>query len=308
MPLLTKKRVVAAAIESTIGTAESLADGDGAFNAFDAEIQASIDVEEREGQGAFNRLPGVPGGRMGTATFKTDMAIGSTQPLWASVLLPGCGFVGSSAYTPRTEAPGSNVKTLTIGVYKDGKLETIAGAVGNCKMVFPNGRMAYCEWEFQGVYQDDADTSIIDPTHPTAKPPRFASATITYNSNAQKVEQVTLDFGNVIKMREDPATSAGYISGIITDRYPKITANPESVLAATEDRYDDWINCTEAAFALTCNGPSSSSVAISAPKASIINKQSGDREGLQIDDIEWACNANGDTEDSEVTITVTAES
>ncbi len=308
MPLLMRKRVLAAKVESTIGTAATLAAADGALNAYDVQINANIEVEDREGQGAFNYLPGVPGGRAGTCTFKTDMVIGSGQPLWASVLLPGCGFVGSSAYTPRTEAPGSNVKTLTIGVYQDGKRELLVGAVGTFRMVFPTGRMSYIEWEFQGLYDDETDTAIIDPTHPTAKPPRFASGTCTYNSNNQKVEQVTFDAGNEIVMREDPTTASGYVSGIITNRKPKITANPESVLVADEDRYNDWITCTEAAFALTCNGPSSSSVAISAPKATITNKQGGDRNRLQVDDIEWACNANGDNEDEEATITVTAES
>jgi hypothetical protein len=167
--------------------------------------------------------------------------------------------------------------------------------------------MAYAEWEFQGAYQGEADAAILDPTHPTEKPPRFASGTCSYNSNTQKTEQVTVDIGNVLAMREDPTTATAYVSAIITDRFPKITANPESVLVATENLYSEWINCTEAAFALTCNGPSSSSVAISAPKAALLNKQPGDREGVHTEDLEFGCYANADSEDEEITITVTAE-
>lgn len=307
MPLLMRKRVLAVKTETTPGTAIALAAADGAMNAYDVVIQPAITVEEREGQGAFNYLPGVPGARSGTCTFRTDLVIGSTQPLWASTLLPACGVVGTSAYTPRTEALGTNVKSVTIGVYEDGKIEKIVGAVGNVRFVFPTGRMAFAEWTFTGVYVDEEDVAMIDPDHPTQKPPRFASGACTYATVAQKVEQVAFDVGNTVIMREDPTTAGGFISGLITNRYPKITANPESVLVAAEDRYGDWIDCTEAAFAISVPGPSSSSVAISVPKAAIINKQGGDRSGMQIDDLEWACNANGNDEDEEFTLTVTAE-
>lgn len=309
MPLLKRIRVMAAAIESDIGTAESLTATEGVYNAYDVSIQPTIETEQREGQGGFNYLSGVPGRYMGTASFKTEVSIGSGQPTWASVLLPACGFVASATvYTPRSEAPGSNVKTATIGVFENGVFKSIAGAVGTFRLICPTGRMAFIEWTFQGVWQAVTDTAIITPTYPTAKPIRFASGTCTYAAVDQKVENVTLDAANNIVLREDPATEAGYISGIVTDRYPRITANPETDLVANDDKYGDWLAATEAAFAITLTGPSSSSLAVSAPKAQIFNSQEGDRDKLQIDDVEWACNKNGATHDQEVSLTVTPES
>lgn len=306
MPLLKRKRVFAAKVEATVGTAESLTASEGAFNAYGTIVQGTVNVEEREAQGSFNRLTGVAGARTGTATFRTDLGWDgtATMPSWADILFPACGWVESSqVYTPRTEAPGSNVKTLTVGCYQDGKFKSIAGAVGNFRIVLPAGRMAYIEWTFTGVWQEPSDETIIAPTYPTAFPLKFSSSTATFNSVGMKVESINIDSGNTVVMRECPTTEAGYISGIITDRYPKVTANPESVLASTQDRFADWVDSSEAALSIVVDGPSDSTVTLSAPNAQILNNQEADRNNLEIDQVEFGCNKNGTTADQELSIT-----
>ena len=72
-PLLRKKSVLAAKVETAVGTAEALTAADATFNIFDAEIQPTIDFAERPGQAGFSPLPGVPGARGGTCTFTTDI-------------------------------------------------------------------------------------------------------------------------------------------------------------------------------------------------------------------------------------------
>lgn len=310
MPLLKRKRVLAAKVETTIGTAESLTGSEGSFNAYDVIIQPQIEVTPREGQGGFGRLSGVPGQRKGTASFKVDLAYdGTTVPTLASVLFPGCGWVQSTGlFTPRSEAPGSNVKTLTIGCYIDGVFKSIAGAVGTCKIVCPAGRMITVEFEFQGVWQAPTDTAIIAPTYPTASPWRFASATVTYNSVAAKVENVTFDMGNEITFREDATTASGLHSAIIVDRMPKITCNPEAVTVATQDVYGLWIAPTEASFVVVLDGPTNSDITLTAPKAQIMNAQEGDRGKIVTNEIELICNKNGATHDQEFSIDFNAAS
>ena len=306
MPILKRVRTIAAKVETTVGTAESLTASEGVFNAFDIDINASIEVEEREAQGSFDRLAGVAGARQGTMTFKTDVYIGAGQPAWASVLFLGCAYVPTSTvYTPRSEAPGTNVKTLTVGVFENGIFKSLAGATGNFKIVFPSGKKAYIEWEFKGVWQAPTATALIAPTYPTDLPIRFAGGAATFNSVALQVENVTFDAGNEIVYREDPTTAAGYISTLITDRMPKITCNPETT--TSQDRFALWVASTEYAFAVSVAGPSSSALAISAPKAQVVNNQEGDRGKLQIDELEFTCNKNGATKDAQVSITVTPE-
>lgn len=311
MPLLKRRRVMAAKVETTIGTAESLTGAEGAYNAYDLMIQATIPVDQREAQGSFNYLSGVPGARMGKATFKTDMGWDGTAtlPTWATVLMAGCGYVNSSGtITPRSEAPGSNVKTLTIGGYVDGLFKSIAGSVGNFKIVCPSGKQCLIEWEFTGVWQGPTDVALIAPTYPTALPIRYSTATTTFNSVAMCVQQFTFDAGNEVILRECASTAAGYISGLVVNRYPKANANPESVLVATQDRFGIWLAPTEAALSVTLDTPTNSSLVITAPKAQITNLQEGERNKLVTDEVEWMFNKNGATADQEVSLVFTAAS
>jgi hypothetical protein len=304
MVLLRKKRVMAAEIEVTPGTATTLAAADGAENFFDGVIQPSITVEPRQGQGGFGKLAGVPGARMGTATFRTMIYYdGINLPFWAAVLLPACGWVEiSDVFTPRTEAPGANVKTITIGCYADGKLFSIAGAMGTFQAVFPNGRPAYIDWTFTGKWQPVTNTALITPTYPTTLPLRYSTATTTFNSVALCLEQVTFDAGNTVIMRECTADETGYGAALVTDRYPKITANPESVAIATRDPHAQLLAGTESSFSLLIPVAVTGALQFVASKAQVLSTQDEDRNGLMIDAMEFGCNKNGATHDEELSI------
>jgi hypothetical protein len=309
MVMLRRKRVLAAKLETTVGTPISLGAGDGAFNAYDVEIQASIDLEEREGQGAFNYLPHLTGAQMGELSFKTDLSYsGSVNdiPSWANTFLPACGWVLSTAtFTPRSFAPGtttSDPRTLTMGVYEDGVLKQISGAMGTFVIQCPAGKTAFIEWTFTGCWVAPTAVGIISPTYPTAKGLRYASATTTFDSVALTVENVSIDAGNNVIMRESAVGTSGYISALVTNRKPQITANPESVLISAQNRFNQWVANSEASFSMTLDGPSNSEVKIVAPKAQINTLQEGNRNDIQTDEITWTCNKNGTTNDQELSI------
>lgn len=309
MPLLKRIRTLAAKVETTPGTAESLTSAEGVFNAYDLMIQPSIAMTDREGSGSFNYLTAISEGQTATVTFKTDIPWDgtATEPTVFSVLMPACGWVESSnVWKPKSEAPGSNVKTLTLGVYVDGLLKSIKGAVGTWVMTLPTGRFITIEWTFTGVYIEPTSTSIITPTYPTTNPLRFASATAcTFNSVAMVVEQITIDAGNEVVMIEDPTNASGYKHGLIVNRRPTINANPESVLVATQNRHNVWTTSTPYAIQITLDGPTTSTLGITAPKAQIINIQEADRNKFVVDDVEFLCTKNGSTQNEELYFTFT---
>ena len=299
--MLKKKRTLAAKIETTIGTAETLTGVEGVFNAYNLMVQATIPVDVREAQGSFGHIAGVPGARMGVCSFRTDVGYDDTTvPNWATVLLPACGWVNATGtFTPRSESPGTNVKTVTIGIYQDGQFKRLSGAVGTFNMVFPAGRVAYIDWTFTGVWVAPTDTALITPTYPTTETPlRAASMTTTFNSVTLCFEQLSIDAGNQVVMRECTTNASGYASAIITDRNPTIKGNPEAVLVATQDRFGLWLAGTEAALSIAI----AAAITITVPKAQITNIQEGDRNKVVIDEIEWAANKNGVTADQEVSI------
>lgn len=305
MPLLRRKSVFAAKIETTIGTAESLTGAEGAYNAEEFIIQPNIAMTRREGQGGFNYLPGIPEGMIGTCTVKMGMSYNGTDiPSWASVLLPACGWVDSAGtFSPKTEAPGSNVKTITIGHYKDGKRTLLSGAMGTFKILCETGKTAYIEFTFTGKYSsNETDTAIITPTYPTVLPLRFAAGALTWNSVALCTSSVEVDAGNSVIMREcvNASDRSGYVSALVTNRAPMITADPESVLVATQDRDAKWLTSTPEAFSMQI-GASGSAITIAAPKAQLENKQQGNRNDMLTDDLTWLATA-GSSVDTELTI------
>jgi hypothetical protein len=306
--LLRRRRVFAAKIETTVGTAESLAGADAAFNAEEFSIQPNIAVTRRQGQGGFNYLPGVPEGMQGTCTVRFGMSYnGTTLPTWASVLFPACGWVASSlVLSPVTQGPGGagGVKTITIGEYKDGKLAVLSGAMGTWKIIAETGKQAVIEFTFTGKYStNETDTAILAPTYPTVLPLRVAQGACTWNSVALCTASVEFDAGNTVTMREcvNASDRSGYISAIVTDRAPTITANPESVLVATQDRDALWLTSSAEAFSMQI-GATGQSITIAAPKAQLENKQQGERNGIMSDDLTFLCTA-GSSADTELTIT-----
>lgn len=308
--MLRRKAVFVAKIESTAGTAESLTTAEGVYNARDFIIQPTIGMTRREGQGGFNYLPSIPEGMIGTCTIVHDIAYdGTSLPAWASVLLPACGWVvnGGSApfiYSPVSDGPGSSVKTITIGHYKDGKRIVLSGCMGTFKITAPTGKPAFITFTFTGKYAtNETDTAIIAPTYPTTLPMRFAAGAITWNSVALKTASVEVDAGNSVIMREDANATdrSGYISALVTNRAPMITADPESVLVATQDRDSLWLTPTAAAFSMQI-GTTGSSLVIAAPKAQLENKQQGNRSDMNVDNLTWLATA-GTTADSELTLT-----
>lgn len=310
MTLLKRKRILAAKTEATPGTAESLTASEAAFNVYELTVQQEIEKTTREGQGSFGHLPSVSGGHKGRITFKTDLGWDgtATEPAWADTFFPACGLVKSTnTYTPRSEAPGTNVKTLTMAVYEDGRRKLMRGCVGTFRLVCETGKPAMIEWDFIGIWTTPTDVTLLTPTYPTVAPLRYASGVTEFNSVAMQCQSVTLDVGNTTYLREGTAASniSGYIAGCITNRRPTITANPESKLIGTQDRYLFFRDSTEYVLTFEIAGPSSSKIVVSAPKATIENIQDADRESLIIDDLTFLCCQNGSTADQEFSIVFT---
>jgi hypothetical protein len=317
MTLLKRKRVLAAKVETTVGTAESLTASEAAFNAYDVMIQPEIEFEEREGQGSFGYLSSVPGGYKGTASFKTDISWdGTGDPSWVTTFFPACGLVkDTGVWYPKTAAPGSDVKTLTIGCYQDGMFKSIRGAAGTFKINLATGKRATIEWTFTGIWVTPTDSAIIDPTYPgfetpTAEIPlRAAGVQASFNSIALCYETATIDLGNEIMMRECATDASGFHSALITNRKPMVTANPEAKLVATRPSYTNWLARLEASLSIgLASATGNGSFVFAAPKAQIINIQEGDRNRLVTDELEWQCNRNAQTDDREFSITFTDNS
>jgi hypothetical protein len=295
MPLLSRLSVLAAKVEATPGTLESLAGADAAYNVMNAEFNANIDVSTRPIQGSFRKLPGVPGQRLATCTFSIEL-IGTGAggvPTWATTLLAGCGLVNTTGtVTPRNEAPGANVKTLSIALYEAGRVKRMRGAVGNVVFEFVPGQAVMANFTFTGVFDSIADTAILAPTYPTLAPIRCSSGAATINSVAQVFSACSFDVGNTIAVRPTIANAQGALHGIVTDRTPIITIDPEASLLAGNDIWGDWTGATTRAFSLAFEN-TTDEITFAAPAVQRMTISNGDREGLRLDTQTLQCCRDG---------------
>src|ERR1044072_6794071 len=102
---LTRQRLVAAALETTTGTAVAFADGNSIPLFFDAALVGQTDVVERPAQGTLTRLVPVPGARGGRFPGRCEL-MGSgtgTLPRYVTTLMVACGMANATGVlTPLT--------------------------------------------------------------------------------------------------------------------------------------------------------------------------------------------------------------
>jgi hypothetical protein len=219
------------------------------------------------------------------------------------VLLPGCGWVNAAGlFSPKSLGPGTDVKTLTIGGYVDGVYRVLAGCMGTFTIDLPTGRMVKFNWTFQGKWINPTEAALIAPTFPTATiPMRMAAGSVSWDSTNICTENVTVDAGNEVILRECAGELGGIKSALVVNRKPMITANPEMVLMATQNRHEHWLTMDADSLVITTGGSNENRLVITATKAQIQNIQQGERNGLLTDEITWMATA-GATADTELTI------
>lgn len=312
-PLLRRRRVFAARVETTTGAALNLENSHGAINAFDRELTPEVEMIEREAQGSLSRLSSVPGRRQGTIEVTTHLhgAGGTGLPYWANTLLLAAGFAESGGVYGLSS---TSETTLTTGILEDGRLRRIAGAKANLEMTFSPGEPVSCNWTLLGKLLQPGAQTMITPTYPTVKPPRFAAATLTIGGDPfVRITEMTLNLNNELVLRQDAGADddaarsgdgTGFRAAAIVNRNVTISFNPEAVAFATKNWYADMLNAAEAAMVIELDGGVNNTITINAPKVQAINVQPGDRDGIQVDEVELQCNRN-EAGDDELTITFT---
>ena len=292
MVLLKRKAQIIAKVESTSGTAESsFAAADVIQNAFDPMIQPTFEQIDRPQQSSFGRFADVVGFRSGTATFRVELNGdgAGTAPPWAEKLLPACGMKQTGeAFNTLAEPVGSNLKTLTLCLYQDGRRTMLCGASGTFNLVAESGKIMSLEFTFTGKYKAIDDTALISFTNDDAhKPFRFANSTMTIGSWSPCVQSLGLDMGNNVILRECQSGTdcSGYKAALITDRTTMISINPEAELVASNDTYGQALSGASTAFSLAMDD-TVDICTIAAAAVAKVNPQAGDRNGVVTDDLQ----------------------
>jgi hypothetical protein len=277
--LLTRRRYIGFAVETTTGTAATVAAADAVTKVYNFELDGGPEVEEREALGSGAEDAGVPGARPGRCSFEVPVVgNGATGlPIWASRLLPACGWkaTGSTFAWDLTDET-----TVTIATWEDGYKRMISGARGTFTINLVTGKMGKIRFEFQGKYSADTDDALPSPTLVSVVPPPFQNGTCTFASAAVKLANLSINAGVNVALRENAADAAAYHAAAITACKPTMTADPELQLLATRAWYTSLATPTTEAMNLVVGTAANNVVTIAASALQYTKAGRGDRNGI----------------------------
>lgn len=308
MVMLTQRYQVAVEIEDTEGTVETLEAAD-VILAFDPSLTPNVEMHKRyPGRSSLSPYPSLPGNRSGQMSFTCELTGTSSagDSLHFTDALQACGVLetlvaGTSAtYTPASDS----IDSVTLGLYRDGKLRRVWGARGNCRLILEVGKPALLQFEFQGADWDESDTSLLGGvTLNSITPPVCNGISLTMNTYSATLSKVEINLGNQLSLRKDANASSGNKSAVITGKEATLSFDPEDVLVATEDFMGTWRAGTEVAFEATLGSDAGNTHEITAPKVQYQEIRETDKDGIA--GLEITAQLNEDSGDDEWQIQTT---
>ena len=305
------RTVIAAKIEQTEGTAETLAAADADVLAFEPSFTLGVGIYERsELNASLSPHELIPGSRMATIAFKVNLrgsgAAGTAPKI--GKLLKSCGFGETIvASTSATYAPISiAIPTLTMSVYKDGSRKQIRGARGTVSHSGKAGEPGVLSFSFQGVYDGVTDVAILTGTGiETTNIPVLLSAGLSIASYAAIISTISIDMGITIEMRPDSNKSEGYVSCAYGGRKPVGSFDPEETLLATHDWYGRFIAGTSGILAFHYGATAGNIITFNAPKVQYTNITESSRNGIAALDVPFALSRSTAAGDDEISVAFT---
>lgn len=171
MPGSIHNTVILAKVETTAGTDAAPTAGADAVLIRVSNLSAKVEqlfAERDIVRGTFGAPDKLPYTRRGAINFSVELqgsGTAGTAPEWGDLLI-GCGLAETITAGSRVEyTPAStNLKTLTIWAYINGKLEKFAFAVGNFKLNMQVGQVGTLDFSFQALVTSVAAGAAPTPT------------------------------------------------------------------------------------------------------------------------------------------------
>lgn len=316
---LSRRRAVAAKIESVEGTMETITVTEGGILVRDPKFEADINMFDRNiVSSTLSPFKDRPGTRMANFSFQTELigspngsAYGAANLPALDVYLRACGFqrdlLGTTTvnYYPRS----TGLETITMWLYADGVVYKMYGCRGNVKFSGNVGEPCMAEFSFQGVFDSVADVSLIAPTYGTAVPPPLLSAAISLlDTDLYRLicASFEIDMNNTLQMRQDTAQAAGFRSCLITGRKPNGKIDPEMdvVGAGGHPFHARWMAGTDAELLIGSVGSTQyNRFNIYCPSIVYTKIGDADRTGIAVADLSFMCARNSGNDEIVLTFT-----
>lgn len=301
-----REQALYAAVETTPGTAETLA-GDDVLQVMNLQpnpVENIRMIERPIIRSSLNPEQPVYGGSLFAVQFDVELkGAGSagTAPRLGR-LLRACGMdetiVASTSVTYTPSSDMASHDTVTIG-YRDGpNFRVLKGCRGNVSINLTAGQYGVLSFRMVGKIESETQSSAPTPSFETTVPRAFVGASFAIGGTAVPIEALTFDLQNTISIAPNPNESDGFGEIRITERNTQGTVNPEAQPINTKDFIGLLRSGTTQTIQTGVIGSSAGNRwAISVPKAYFREIGFGEREALLTNDITFGCAENsGDDE------------
>jgi hypothetical protein len=313
--MLMRKAQVALKLESTEGTAITLAAADADMFVYDVSFSPDIQVTPRNPlRATLSNLPHFIGRKQASISFKTELAgsgTAGTAPVFGDALV-ACGMgetvVASTSvtYLPDSDGTEGDGTSASVAVFIDGKKYLIYGARGDYEMGFVAGEPAFITFTFTGLYGGVTDLALLSGiSYPTVVPAVWLGVTLTKGGAALVAENLTLAMNNTVSMRTDVTQSSGFVAAAITARDPGGNFDPEETTVAARDDWGQMAAGTATVFAATLGSAAGNILTIGAPELVIESISHGDRDGVLTNGIDFKLQSDTAAGEDELSLAFT---
>jgi hypothetical protein len=311
-PLLSRRRQLGAAVESTKGTAETIDATEAKFLIINPTITPEYENFTREYlQSSLSPRGVITTRKMVRLEFSIEARatnnVAATADAWG-VLLRGCGFAESVDSLTTKYLPASSLsaqETLTLKLFMDGFAVTIKGACGNVEMSASVGQPMLWNFSFFGILSEANDAALLTITQESGVPAPFQNLGMTVNTKTPCIESLSINMNNEV----EPVICANETEGVeyvaITGRNTELTMNPGLNTDADSDGLDYWdLYAADTTLDIAFNlGTTNPKLGFAIPKAQITGISDDDRNGIDVAGLTCVCVQNTDAGDNEFSLT-----
>ena len=289
MPLLSRKRVILAKIETTYGTDPTPTGAANAILVRNLNItpQEADFVDRNLVRPYLGRSEQLPAGIRVMMDFEVELqasGTAGTAPAWGP-LMRACGHSETIvASTSVTYAPiSSGFESLTIYFNVDGVLHKLTGARGSVSASLSIKQIPVLKYSFTGIYNTVTDTAAPAPTYTAFKTPVTVSnvntTPFTLHGISAVMSELTMDMTGSIVHR---TLVGGAEAVLLTDREPQGSITIEATTVAAKDWWTVAKNATLGALAITHGTVAGSKVSINSSNVQLTKPQYSDMDGVQM--------------------------
>lgn len=277
MPLFERNQVVLVKIEPTAGI-DAVPTGTDAVLC--DVVNPTVDGKSLENSSVRNSISAQPK-RFTSKTVKASISFKAKGSGTAGIapefgpLLQCCALKetvvdteGSEEVNYKPTSIATEMKTVTIYIYKDGLLIKAVGCMGNLKFSGKYGDYAVFTADIEGIFAGVVDAVNPTATYDSVEPIELKNEGFAFGAWSDAVaREFGFETGNTLVARGNINAPTGLMPYLVTVRDPQWSSSIEAVLEATNTFWEDYQNRDTVALSLTHGTVSGNIFIFEAPAA-----------------------------------------